>query len=107
MSVIDDDSIEIHGLRLAAALLASGLPESHLLVALLSFNLGVEFGQLLVAGASARCAYGRAWRLPAYALDSEGMTAAKAEVMNCTSQALGGDELTVGCTLPFSEAPQQ
>ena len=48
----------VHGLGFAGALKEIGLPENHLLVALLSFNVGVEIGQLLtVAGA-----YGL-WRL--------------------------------------------
>ncbi|MGQ0502339.1 MAG: HupE/UreJ family protein [Panacagrimonas sp.] len=38
----------VHGLGFAGALRDIGLPHHHLLVALLSFNLGVEFGQLLV-----------------------------------------------------------
>lgn len=37
----------IHGLGFAGALKEIGLPEAHLPLALLSFNLGVEFGQLL------------------------------------------------------------
>ena len=42
----------VHGLGFAGALKEIGLPDSHLLVALLSFNLGVEFGQLLAVGAA-------------------------------------------------------
>jgi hydrogenase/urease accessory protein HupE len=38
----------IHGLGFAGALEQIGLPENHLAVALLTFNLGVEAGQLLV-----------------------------------------------------------
>jgi hydrogenase/urease accessory protein HupE len=38
----------IHGLGFAGALKEIGFPENHLAVALLSFNLGVEAGQLLV-----------------------------------------------------------
>lgn len=38
----------VHGLGFAGALKEIGLPENHLAVALLSFNLGVEAGQLLV-----------------------------------------------------------
>jgi hydrogenase/urease accessory protein HupE len=38
----------VHGLGFAGALKAIGLPQNHLLVALLTFNLGVELGQLLV-----------------------------------------------------------
>ena len=40
----------VHGLGFAGALKEIGLPENHLAVALLSFNLGVEAGQLLVLG---------------------------------------------------------
>ena len=43
----------VHGLGFAGALKDIGLPENHLAVALLSFNLGVELGQLLVVGAAA------------------------------------------------------
>ena len=39
-----------HGLGFAGALQDIGLPQGHLLVALLSFNVGVEIGQLLVVG---------------------------------------------------------
>lgn len=42
----------VHGLGFAGALRDIGLPESHLPVALLSFNVGVEFGQLLVIAVS-------------------------------------------------------
>lgn len=38
----------IHGLGFAGALTDVGLPEQHLLLALLTFNIGVELGQLLV-----------------------------------------------------------
>ena len=38
----------VHGLGFAGALTQFGLPDKHLAVALLTFNLGVEFGQLLV-----------------------------------------------------------
>ena len=38
----------VHGLGFAGALEEIGLPQNHLLVALLTFNLGVEAGQLLV-----------------------------------------------------------
>jgi hydrogenase/urease accessory protein HupE len=41
----------VHGLGFAGALQQIGLPQQHLAVALLSFNLGVEAGQLLVVGA--------------------------------------------------------
>lgn len=42
----------VHGLGFAGALKEIGLPENHLAVALLTFNLGVEAGQLLVVGAA-------------------------------------------------------
>jgi hypothetical protein len=38
----------VHGLGFAGALADIGLPQNHLFVALLTFNLGVEAGQLLV-----------------------------------------------------------
>lgn len=38
----------VHGLGFAGALREIGLPQNHLLVALLTFNVGVELGQLLV-----------------------------------------------------------
>jgi len=38
----------IHGLGFAGALQDIGLPEAHLITALLTFNLGVETGQLLI-----------------------------------------------------------
>ncbi len=41
----------VHGLGFAGALKEIGLPENHLLVALLTFNIGVELGQLLTVGA--------------------------------------------------------
>ncbi len=40
----------VHGLGFAGALKEIGLPEQHVNIALLSFNLGVELGQLLVIG---------------------------------------------------------
>ena len=40
----------VHGLGFAGALKEIGLPQSHLSVALLTFNIGVELGQLLVVG---------------------------------------------------------
>jgi hydrogenase/urease accessory protein HupE len=40
----------VHGLGFAGALKDIGLPETHLPLALLSFNVGVEIGQLLVVG---------------------------------------------------------
>ena len=41
----------VHGLGFAGALKEIGLPEHHLLVALLTFNVGVELGQLMTVGA--------------------------------------------------------
>jgi hydrogenase/urease accessory protein HupE len=43
----------VHGLGFAGALKEIGLPEQHLSIALLSFNLGVEAGQLIVVAAGA------------------------------------------------------
>ena len=40
----------VHGLGFAGALKEIGLPQSHLSVALLTFNVGVEIGQLFVVG---------------------------------------------------------
>ncbi|PZP29403.1 MAG: hypothetical protein DI603_17205 [Roseateles depolymerans] len=40
----------VHGLGFAGALKEIGLPEHHLLVALLTFNVGVELGQLMTVG---------------------------------------------------------
>lgn len=40
----------VHGLGFAGALSSIGLPQSNLFVALLTFNVGVEIGQLLVVG---------------------------------------------------------
>jgi hydrogenase/urease accessory protein HupE len=40
----------VHGLGFAGALQDIGLPQQHLTVALLTFNLGVELGQLCVVG---------------------------------------------------------
>jgi hypothetical protein len=42
----------VHGLGFAGALKEIGLPQNHLLVALLTFNVGVEAGQLAVVGLS-------------------------------------------------------
>ncbi len=47
----------VHGLGFAGALKEIGLPENHLAAALLTFNLGVEAGQLLVVALAAL-----AWR---------------------------------------------
>lgn len=41
----------VHGLGFAGALQEIGLPENHLLVALLTFNIGVELGQLMTVAA--------------------------------------------------------
>ena len=51
----------VHGLGFAGALEEVGLPEKNLLAALLTFNLGVEIGQLLIVG----MAWG-VWRLARY-----------------------------------------
>ena len=40
----------VHGLGFAGALKDIGLPQDHLIPALLTVNLGVEMGQLLVVG---------------------------------------------------------
>lgn len=42
----------VHGLGFAGALKEIGLPQNHLAVALATFNVGVEAGQLLVVGAA-------------------------------------------------------
>ena len=42
----------VHGLGFAGALQDIGLPQQHLMVALLTFNLGVEAGQLLTVAAA-------------------------------------------------------
>jgi hydrogenase/urease accessory protein HupE len=42
----------IHGLGFAGALKEIGLPQKHLSIALLTFNVGVEMGQLLVVGSA-------------------------------------------------------
>lgn len=42
----------VHGLGFAGALKEIGLPDNHLLVALLTFNVGVEIGQLLTVAAA-------------------------------------------------------
>jgi hydrogenase/urease accessory protein HupE len=42
----------VHGLGFAGALKEVGLPEQHLWVALLTFNVGVELGQLMTVGAA-------------------------------------------------------
>lgn len=62
----------VHGLGFAGALQQIGLPQNHLLLALLTFNLGVEVGQLLVVTAAfvlvralSRWPAFVAWRAPA------------------------------------------
>jgi hypothetical protein len=42
----------VHGLGFAGALQEIGLPDSHFMLALLTFNVGVEIGQLLTVGAA-------------------------------------------------------
>jgi hydrogenase/urease accessory protein HupE len=42
----------VHGLGFAGALKEIGLPDNHLSVALVTFNLGVEIGQIFVVGAA-------------------------------------------------------
>ena len=42
----------VHGLGFAGALKEIGLPDNHLLVALLTFNVGVEIGQLMTVAAA-------------------------------------------------------
>jgi hydrogenase/urease accessory protein HupE len=42
----------VHGLGFAGALKEIGLPDSHMLVALLTFNVGVEIGQLMTVAAA-------------------------------------------------------
>ena len=61
----------VHGLGFAGALKEVGLPQQHLFVALLSFNVGVEAGQLLTVGAAwLLCAGLQRWQrlLPLQAL---------------------------------------
>jgi hypothetical protein len=47
----------LHGLGFAGALAETGLPQSHLLLALLTFNIGIEVGQLAVLAALGALAY--------------------------------------------------
>lgn len=54
----------VHGLGFAGALQEIGLPENHLLVALLTFNVGVELGQLMTVGVC-WCLWRLAGRWPA------------------------------------------
>jgi hypothetical protein len=42
----------VHGLGFAGALKEIGLPDNHMLVALLTFNVGVELGQLMTVAAA-------------------------------------------------------
>ena len=49
----------VHGLGFAGALKSIGLPQSHLPLALLTFNVGVEIGQLMMVLAAHAL-----WRLP-------------------------------------------
>lgn len=58
----------VHGLGFAGALAEIGLPARHARIALLTFNLGVEAGQLLVVGACALLAWA-VRRLPAQRLE--------------------------------------
>jgi hydrogenase/urease accessory protein HupE len=57
----------VHGLGFAGALKEIGLPPNHLSTALLTFNVGVELGQLFVVGV-ALLAYWSFVRLPQFAL---------------------------------------
>lgn len=51
----------LHGLGFAGALQQIGLPENHLWVALLTFNIGVELGQLLVIAIAFALVRALAW----------------------------------------------
>ena len=56
----------VHGLGFAGALQDIGLPQNHLAVALLTFNVGVELGQLATVGAAGALAWlatRQAWAL--------------------------------------------
>jgi FtsH-binding integral membrane protein len=53
----------VHGLGFAGALKEIGLPQNHMLVALLTFNVGVELGQLMTI-AAAWCIWRVASRWP-------------------------------------------
>jgi hydrogenase/urease accessory protein HupE len=57
----------LHGLGFAGALAETGLPETHLLLALFTFNVGIEVGQLAVLAAlgALALAFSRAERLSA------------------------------------------
>ncbi|HZF20499.1 MAG TPA: HupE/UreJ family protein [Burkholderiales bacterium] len=56
----------VHGLGFAGALRDIGLPQNHLSIALLTFNVGVELGQLFVVGL-AYLVYRTLLRLPRFA----------------------------------------
>lgn len=70
----------LHGLGFAGALAEVGLPESEIPLALLSFNVGIEVGQLAFVAVLLACAWigrpllarlpERSVRLPAYAIGS-------------------------------------
>jgi hypothetical protein len=71
----------VHGLGFAGALAEIGLPQNHLLLALLSFNLGVEVGQLLALAAAFAvwwllARWPASWRLRKPALYAIGSVAA-------------------------------
>jgi hypothetical protein len=58
----------VHGLGFAGALKSIGLPQRHLPVALLTFNVGVEIGQLMMVGLAflvVRVPFSRRWLEPA------------------------------------------
>lgn len=62
----------VHGLGFAGALQQIGLPQNHLLLALFTFNIGVELGQLMVVALAYLGVHGlsrwqalTAWRTPA------------------------------------------
>lgn len=58
----------LHGFGFAGALTEIGLPQTHIPLALLFFNIGVEFGQLLFIAAVVICVFLiRRIRLPAWA----------------------------------------
>jgi len=58
----------LHGLGFASALQTIGLPSEQLALALLSFNLGVELGQLAFVAAMATIGYGAYYGLKRYSL---------------------------------------
>lgn len=71
----------LHGFGFAGALTEIGLPQTHIPLALLFFNIGVEFGQLLFIGAVLSCILllrrirlpNWAGRVPPYAIGSIAM----------------------------------